>query len=243
MQAAPRIPAPVPPPSHASSVGGPADTRELGALGQAVARRIQSLQYDYRHDRPQAVLALAQLRRGVGRLEADMPDLWGLVGMEQFHVAQPPGADEAVALRAERAVYAAMTLWALHQQSHRTKGMHVPDGACLGTAVRRLMPGTVSDESIRKRLVRAGAATTFDALAQRLRELVVLLHAAEIPLDYGLLAEHLEQWQEPGGPSLVRQAWGRGFHAHRGLSGPVRQNGASGLSGSGAGTNESKDQA
>ncbi|MFF3432342.1 type I-E CRISPR-associated protein Cse2/CasB [Streptomyces sp. NPDC002602] len=213
-ESAPQIPAPAPPPEQ-PPMRSTVKTKELGPLGQAVAQRIRVLQHDYQHDNSQAVQALARLRRGVGRQATEMPDLWGLVGMEQFYAAQAYRMDEAEALRAERAAHVAVTLWALHQQSNRTKRMHVSGGASLGAAARRLMPGNDSDESIRKRLTRAGTATSFDVLAQRLRELVVLLRTAEIPLDYGLLAEQLHQWQRPGGASLVRQAWGRTFHAFR----------------------------
>ncbi|MFJ2821662.1 type I-E CRISPR-associated protein Cse2/CasB [Streptomyces toxytricini] len=221
-ETAPRSPAPAEPPQRSRGAG-----TEHGPLRQAVAQRIRTLQHDYRNDVSHAVQALARLRRGIGRQATETPDLWGLVGMEQFYAARTVQGrgrvDEAEALRAERAAHVAVTLWALHQQSNRTKRMHVEDGASLGTAVRRLMSGTDSDEPIRKRLVRAGTATTFDVLAQRLRELVVLLRAAEIPLDYGLLAEHLDRWQRPGGPGLVRQAWGRSFHAHQPAAGPGAQ--------------------
>ncbi|MET9959485.1 type I-E CRISPR-associated protein Cse2/CasB [Streptomyces sp. NPDC006326] len=226
-ETAPQIPAPAPPQDH-KQVQAAGKGNEYGQLRQAVAQRIRILQHDYRNDGSQAVQALARLRRGIGRQATETPELWGLVGMEQFYAAQPQGRrmDEAEALRAERAAHVAVTLWALHQQSNRTKRMHVEDGASLGTAVRRLMSGTDSDEPIRKRLVRAGTATTFDVLAQRLRELVVLLRTAEIPLDYGLLAEHLDRWQLPGGPSKVRQTWGRSFHSYRPPTDPGPQKSA-----------------
>ncbi|KJY26254.1 hypothetical protein VR44_30555 [Streptomyces katrae] len=190
----------------------------------AVTARVSSLQEGYRKDSPRAVQDLARLRRGIGRQANETPDLWGLLGIEQFYAAQPEDRplSEAKAVRAERAAHVAVTLWALHQQSNRTKAMHADDGASLGAAVRRLMAGTESDEPIRKRLLRAGTATTFDVLSHRLRELVVLLRKAEIPLDYGLLADHLEQWQKPGGPTRVRQAWGRDFHAYRRPTDPER---------------------
>ncbi|WP_328965728.1 type I-E CRISPR-associated protein Cse2/CasB [Streptomyces virginiae] len=210
----PRIPAPIRPQKSQQE-----PVKELGPLRQAVTAHIRTLQRDYLDDRSQAVQALARLRRGIGRQATDMPDLWGLVGLEQFHEAhfnqRQASAGEAEALRAERAAHVAVTLWALHQQSQRAKPMHIADGPSMGTAVRRLMSGTDSDEPIRKRLVRAGTATTLDVMAQRLRDLVVLLRAAEVPLDYGLLAEQLDQWQKPGGASRVRQTWGRSFHAYR----------------------------
>ncbi len=217
-ETAPHIPAPAPPPKTQQAVNlAPRKAAQPTPLRRAVAARIRSLQADYCGNSPQAAQDLARLRRGIGRQANETPDLWGLLGIEQFYAAQPDDrpVSEAKALRAERAAHVAVTLWSLHQQSNRTKPMHVADGASLGAAVRRLMAGTDSDEPIRKRLLRAGTATTFDVLSHRLRELVVLLRRAEIPLDYGLLADHLEQWQKPGGRVQVRQAWGRGFHAYR----------------------------
>ncbi|MFF4323807.1 type I-E CRISPR-associated protein Cse2/CasB [Streptomyces sp. NPDC001568] len=217
-QPAPPIPAPATPPEPQRTSGAASATaKELAPLRKAVAQHVRTLQHAYHRDSPQAVQALARLRRGIGRQANETPDLWGLLGIEAFYDAQPDGRrlSDAEALRAERAAHVAVTLWALHQQSQRSHRMHVDDGISLGTAVRRLMSGTERDEPIQKRLLRAGTATTFDVLGQRLRELVVLLRKAEIPLDYGLLAEQLDQWQQPGGPRLVRQAWGRSFHAFR----------------------------
>ncbi|MFE9803869.1 type I-E CRISPR-associated protein Cse2/CasB [Streptomyces goshikiensis] len=243
-ETAPRIPPPARPPEQ-EPLPSSVKAREPGPLRQAVAQRIRTLQDDYQRDSSQAVQALALLRRGIGRQATETPELWGLVGMEQFYAAQPENHRpyEAEILRAERAAHVAVTLWALHQQSNRSKRMHVTDGASLGTAVRRLMSGTDSDEPIRKRLLRAGTATSFDVLGQRLRELVVLLRTAEIPLDYGLLAEQLDRWQKPGGPSLVRQAWGRSFHAYRPPADPGRrQDDAPELPESDALANQTKDQ-
>ncbi|MFF5447116.1 type I-E CRISPR-associated protein Cse2/CasB [Streptomyces sp. NPDC012888] len=224
-ETAPLAPAPAtsPPRQPQPANGGTSGRRERGLVGEAVAQRIRVLQHEYQNDQPHAVQTLARLRRGIGRQANETPDLWGLVGMESFYASQPAGRrlQESEILRAERAAHVAMTLWALHQQSNRSKRMHVADGASLGGAVRRLMPDADggADNPVRKRLLRAGTATTFDVLAQRLRELVVLLRAAEIPLDYGLLADHLDQWQRPGGAGAVRQAWGRGFHAYRPATG------------------------
>ncbi|PWK64002.1 CRISPR system Cascade subunit CasB [Streptomyces sp. CG 926] len=210
----PSIPAPAEPPNAPQT-----PVKELGPLRQAVNQHVHTLQIGYLGDRAEAVQALARLRRGVGRQPTRTPDLWGLVGVEAFHAAyltqRRHTAPESEALRAERAAHVAITLWAVHQQSNRSRRMHVPDGPSVGTAVRRLMSGTDADDPVRKRFVRAGTSSTLDVLAQRLRDLVTLMRTAEVPLDYGLLAEQLDQWQRPGGAGQVRQAWGRSFHAYR----------------------------
>ncbi|MGK5533116.1 type I-E CRISPR-associated protein Cse2/CasB [Streptomyces sp. URMC 129] len=231
---------------------GPAEPRfpspywRSSPLRTAASRYIHGLWAGYRKDRPYAVATLARLRRGIGHpVEAD-PDLWGLIGMEEFldDAQRLPDAPEpnpwlrpSTLERAETALHLAITLWALHQQSHRDAPMHVPRYG-FGRSVRFLMdkkkgsgsgnasgdarPGEGTpaprkaekelDEPLRKRFVRTAAASSFDELSQRLREMVLLLRAASVPLDYGLLADQLLRWQEPEGRALVHRFWGRDFH-------------------------------
>ncbi|MEV7002959.1 type I-E CRISPR-associated protein Cse2/CasB [Streptomyces sp. NPDC093982] len=187
---------------------------------QIVAEHISRLQFGYLADDAYAVGVLARLRRGAGKEPHLVPELLGLVDTSLLYEAPPtscqPPCEEDL-FRAADAVHAALTLWALHQQSVGT-GMHQSDchdaPAGLGAAVRRLMPFDI-DNTVLKRLVRAGTAPHPIALAQRLREIVLLLRREEIPLDYVLLAEQLYRWQQPGGRDVVRRAWGRSFHAFR----------------------------
>jgi CRISPR system Cascade subunit CasB len=79
--------------------------------------------------------------------------------------------------------------------------------------------------TIRKRFVRIGTATDFDMLGGRLREMVTLLRGARIPLDYGLLADQLNRWQDQAQQGVVRRAWGRDFHRAYAASGPADQSG------------------
>ncbi|WP_328403915.1 type I-E CRISPR-associated protein Cse2/CasB [Streptomyces sp. NBC_00390] len=189
-------------------------------VAQITREQISHLQRGYLGDQPRAVAALARLRRGAGREAGQLPDLWDLVSTAPLH--QPldgaPPLGESDLIRAEDAVHVALTLWALHQQSRPT-GMHQGDSRQrprgLGAAVRQMMPGSEIDEALRKRLVRAGTAPDLTTLAQRLRDIVVLLRREDIPLDYALLAGQLYTWQRPGGPDTVRRAWGRSFHAWR----------------------------
>ncbi|MFJ3339325.1 type I-E CRISPR-associated protein Cse2/CasB [Streptomyces sp. NPDC086766] len=187
-------------------------------VARLAAAHIAALQRGYLADQSQAVAALARLRRGAGRQAGQLPDLWTLIDTGPLHET-PDGArplSESELIRAEDALHVALTLYALHQQSRRT-GMHQPDRRDhrrgLGAAVRRMMkPGEI-DEPVHKRLVRAGTAPDLATLAQRLRDLVVLLRREDIELDYGLLAGQLYTFQWPGGADTVRREWGRSFHA------------------------------
>jgi CRISPR system Cascade subunit CasB len=42
--------------------------------------------------------------------------------------------------------------------------------------------------------------------------MVQLLRAQQVPLDYGLLADQLVRWQQPGGAATIRLQWGREFY-------------------------------
>lgn len=159
----------------------------------------------------------------------------------------------------EQAVHLAVTLWALHQQSIRDADMHV-FGWPLGRGVRRLALGghgtgvpsadstdEVSDTSplpvaraeealsdpLRKRFVRIGTATSFESLAVRLREMVLLLRGARIPLDYGRLAHQLWVWQKEDQQASIRRAWGREFHLSYAEKKKPEPGGAAGTNGTG----------
>lgn len=180
-------------------------------VGEVAGAFIADLQRGYLADRSSAVAALAQLRRGAGKVPEDVPELWGVSGTEELLNRQDWSEREKA--RAEAAHFLAVTLYALHQQSRINQGMH-RRGAELGTAVRQLMPGGDIDEPIRRRFVRLGTATTGDALADRLRGIVSLLRRESIPLDYDLLAGQLYQAQVPDGMREVRRRWGRSFHSY-----------------------------
>lgn len=186
----------------------------LGLVGSAVDKHITGLQRGYLDDRSDAVATLARLRRGVGKPAGETADLWGLTGAETLYEAYTKRVltEEGMG-QAEEAVHATVTLWALHQQSQRAVRMHRRDGTELGLAVRRLGGGGEIDEPLRKRFVRVGTASTPAVLAGRLRDIVLLLRREAIPLDYGLLADQLYRWQQPGGPQEIRRAWGRSYLA------------------------------
>ena len=201
-------------------------TQARQRVGEVTAGLIRSLQSGYLRDDSFSVGARARLSRGAGKSFGEVPDLWNVVDTTALYEAPAGGGytlREAELPAAEDAVHTALTLWALHQQS-RGSGMHRTDGARgsrsgLGAAVRRLMtPGEI-DETVLKRLVRAGSTPDLESLSVRLREIVLLLREAEVPLDYGLLAGQLFLWQQPGGRDLVRREWGRSFQ-----SAPTPQN-------------------
>ena len=123
---------------------------------------------------------LAKLRRGIGHVPGELPELWGSFLLEMPESFQGRSAPSA----AEWAVYLALTLYAVHQQGN-DQPMNRP-GNTLATA-----------EEITE-------------ISHHLRGMIQLLSAAKdggIPLDYPQLAADLyaEQFR-----ALLCQGMGRG---------------------------------
>ncbi|MEU1015749.1 type I-E CRISPR-associated protein Cse2/CasB [Streptomyces sp. NPDC005898] len=146
----------------------------------------------------------------------------------KYYSAEERHWSEQRELAEEKAVFLTITLWALHQQSIRDANMHAYDWG-LGRSVRHLAQGRRGDgepqpatsaaplneelsEPIRKRFVRIGTSTSFEMLGTRLREMVLLLRGARLPLDYARLADQLTAWQDTARQAEVRRTWGRDFH-------------------------------
>ncbi|MGW1842735.1 type I-E CRISPR-associated protein Cse2/CasB [Streptomyces sp. NPDC001966] len=186
---------------------------------QATHTYIARLQPRFLKDESAAVADLARLRRGAGKRAHQVQDLWGVGALDNLAALLGEGHRSDRPEDAEEAVFLASTLWALHQQSRRDRGMHAKDHT-LGGAVRALIrlkdsPGTDDEESpLRKRLVRVGTAESLDSVAVRLREIVLLLRTAPdpLPLDYGRLAGQLYRWQHRPERAGVQREWGREFH-------------------------------
>lgn len=184
----------------------PEPRNRYGDVGFLVQRRAAALQAG-RH-RSAVVATLARLRTNTGKEPGTDPAIWS---QTVDGVPGTPWGDGPTPQ--EWAVHTAMTLFATHQQS-RDAGMHRP-GVGLGLAVARLerkQGGGADDErvsSLRRRFDAAVTAATPDELAHHLRGLVTQLRGGDEGLDYGLLADDLVQFQQPGKAGDVRRRWAR----------------------------------
>jgi CRISPR system Cascade subunit CasB len=181
----------------------PVPLRPLGAL---VDERVSGLQARYRNNRSSGVSDLAALRRASTAEPGADPRIWELT---LAGIPTPAGAgDEPTA--EERAAHAALTLYAVHQQS-QSLPMHVP-GQGLGRSVRTLGQRPGAEAAVRRRFEALGTAATFAELMQHARGLIRQLRSAAIPLDYGQLADDLVALQSPAHAPRVRLRWGRDYH-------------------------------
>lgn len=172
-----------------------------------VERRIRQIQAMPEHPR---WAALANLRRGVGRAPGELPELWGsfLQEMPSEFFNQDGNATAT-----EWAVYLALTLFALHQQS-QDKSMFA-DGAGIGQAVRQLSNKQKEDPQESGAFKRFSALITSDSIEEvshHLRGLIQLLKREGLPLDYPQLAFDLFELQFPDSAPRVKLRWGQDYY-------------------------------
>jgi CRISPR system Cascade subunit CasB len=189
-------------------------SRRRKDLGNHVARMIGGLQARALNTvpQPEAVSALARLRRGIGRTPGFDFTLERYVQVPEHLLGYQP-ADDTQATDAEHAIHDAVTLYALHQQSRRER-MHT-DGRGLGQALAELVRKSGGPEGVRRRFAALGTASTYHESIYHLRSLITMLREHQIPLDYGLLADDLKTLRGPTGRTQVQAIWGREFFRSR----------------------------
>ncbi len=187
-------------------------SRPRSELCDYVAGVVAGLQSRVLRERPdpEAVGALARLRRGIGREPGSDYSLERYLFVPEGLIPFIPPDGPA---DAEYAVHDAVTLYALHQQSQR-RPMHLY-GNGLGAAVAILVSRSDGPEGVRRRFTALGTASTYPESIYHLRSLTTMLRTHEVPLDYGLLADDLLTLRKPYGAAGVRAAWGREFFRHR----------------------------
>lgn len=159
--------------------------------------------------------SMARLRRGIGHTPGELTELWSefLLDMpEEFY-----GHGTAVS-HAEWAIYTALTMFALHQQSKSrdSEPMHKP-GDSLGRAAGMLIEGKddrereEARERIARRFYPVATAEDMTELSHHLRGLISLLRSKGIPMDYAQLAVDLYLFQNPDTADRVKLRWGEDF--------------------------------
>lgn len=183
-------------------------SRRRKELGDHVARTVGALQARALATKPhpEAISALARLRRAIGRAPGFDFTLDEYLAVPKALLDDPPRED---ADDAEYAAHDAVTLYALHQQSRR-EPMHV-DGRGLGQALAELVRRSSGPDGVRRRFAALGTASTYPESVYHLRSLITMLREHLIPLDYGLLADDLKTLRGPDGQSKVQAIWGREF--------------------------------
>lgn len=152
---------------------------------------------------------LAELRRGIGKIPGEVPQLWGyfLDSMpEEFYGDNEPS-------RAEWAVYTSLTLFALHQQGKDSLVSPMQkDGQSLGSALAMLVHDEGDRERIARRFNIIATSNSIEELSHYMRAVIQLLRGENIGLDYPKLAGDIYCFQFPELISNVRLKWGQDFY-------------------------------
>ncbi len=188
--------------------------RRRDKLGDHVARTVSGLQERLLRDTPQpeAVSALARLRRGIGRdpgfdytLERYLQVPEHLLGYLPADDSKAAHAEYARARRGDPVRPApAVPPGANARRRARTRLGIGPSG----TRVHR-------PDGVRRRFAALGTASTYHESIYHLRSLITMLREHQIPLDYGLLADDLRTLRRPDGHARMQATWGREFFRSR----------------------------
>lgn len=187
-------------------------TGKYGPLEEYVWTKIEVLQAEYLAGVSSAGASLARLRRAVSGEPGADPSIWDetIGGLP----SQFLGGDLTVSTE-ERAVHAALTLYATHQQSKQEK-MH-RRGISFGAASGKLgyavsgTPGARSPAVLR-RFQALSTASSFGESLVHARGLIGQFRSEGIALDYGRMAVDLARLQDPRSADQVRLEWGRAYY-------------------------------
>ncbi|HEY5857198.1 MAG TPA: type I-E CRISPR-associated protein Cse2/CasB [Aldersonia sp.] len=180
-------------------------TRQV--LSAYVDRKVTRLQQQYLADVSSAAASLARLRRAVNRGPGEDPTVWA----ETFDgfPAELLGRGDRPS-RHERAAHAAITLFAVHQQS-KDRAMH-RQGFGIGAAARKLGTESNSEEAVLRRFQTLGTSTSFEETVYHARALITQFRSHGLGIDYGRLAADLADIQNEHRADRVRLAWGRDYY-------------------------------
>ncbi|NYE95731.1 CRISPR system Cascade subunit CasB [Psychromicrobium silvestre] len=181
-------------------------------LKRVVRARVEELQEGYLRDRSSAVAALAQLRHGVAKPIGDDPLLIGLTVADLYEEGDNVRSEPSYA---EKAAYAAITLYAVHQQSKRDPSKRDPRMHQAGNSFGRsagllwIRPG--DEKAVRRRFEALATASTLEGSLHHARGLIQQFRSKDIPLDYVKFAEDL-YWLQTSAANRVRRRWGIDFY-------------------------------
>lgn len=152
---------------------------------------------------------LANLRRGVGKVPGELPELWGMFLND---LDEDLLSTNGKPTYAEWSIYLSLTMFALHQQGNG-ESVAVKDKS-LGKAAAELMNEN-TDEERNRILRRFGPVVTAKdmyELSHHLRSLVQLMKATGVGLDYVKLAVDIYDFQCDNIRKKVQLKWGQDFY-------------------------------
>lgn len=161
--------------------------------------------------KPEIRASLANLRRGVGRKPGEVPQLYGELLEDMPEDLYSKGNEPTYT---EWAVYIALTLYALHQQSKDVHENNMnQENISLGEAAARLEEDKDDRERIWKRFYVLAVSEDMQEMSYHLRGMIQMLRDKDIPLDYPRLSKDLFLYQcSRESAEHIRLSWGQDFY-------------------------------
>jgi CRISPR system Cascade subunit CasB len=154
---------------------------------------------------------MAKLRKGLGRDAGDVPEMWPYYKVVIPDQAAAAGTRRTPELDAE---HAALTLFAVHQQSQGTT-MHSAEEH-IGDALLKLRSSkqfAANPQALDERVNAAATASSVTELVHHLKGLVTLLRGQQLPFDYTQLVDDIADWRWPSSRARIRRQWGAHYFA------------------------------
>jgi CRISPR system Cascade subunit CasB len=159
-------------------------------------------------DTPYARATLARLRRGVGKQVEEFPEAWNIMleGLDEKLLSRNGGVSYA-----EKAIFTALILYALHQQGKFPENMNLGNDS-FGAAVRKLVVKDRNEDAIKRRFDTVITSKDYTELSWHARGLIQLLKSKNVPMDYVKFAADLYDFQFEDRKNKVRLRWGEDFY-------------------------------
>jgi len=174
----------------------------------------EKLSYLQQHSKMSSTkAALANMRRGVGKIPGDIPALWGMLFENLDDSMMSRNAEKGPSWE-EWSLYISLTIFAVHQQGKdlEKEFMHKP-GETIGKAIQKLVKDEESENRVLRRFNVLATSVGMQEIQHHLRGIVQLLNTNSLPLDYIQLACDIYKWQTPDGPQKVRLIWGQDYYS------------------------------
>lgn len=158
---------------------------------------------------------LACLRRGIGKEIGMLPDLLGFV-LPENEISCYSQQEEQV----EKAIYAALTLYAFHQQGIErcvSDGLTDEDTAVshrnsFGYAAGKLFKVSGNEAGVQRRFNQILTAKDLTELSVHVRGIISLMKRQSIAIDYPQFALDLYHFQQPAWRRKIVLSWGKDYY-------------------------------
>ena len=156
---------------------------------------VKKINYWKENAEPSTVNAeLARLRKGVGHMPGDLPELYGILLKTMPHSFWSSNGNIT---EAEWSCYIGLTMFAWHQQGNdiKTHCVHTPNHISLGHALRQLVHDSSAEERMRNKLQMLITSNDMNEFSYHLKNIITFIRNEGIRINYADLAEDIYAFQ------------------------------------------------